>query len=148
MLPAEELAIALDDGEAMLELGADDIGAEDADDPEVLPEPPHAVRLSRAAAATPATVKVVRLKVCIVVLLGSIAADCGLCVRGVQPAWGVGTCPWLVSQWLFGRWAAMDGWIFGVFRFGALTSRQDRRALNAGIPRPEPGDSQCAQGGT
>jgi hypothetical protein len=73
MLPAEELAIALDDGEAMLELGAEDIGAEDAEDPEVLPEPPHAVRLSRAAAATPATVKVVRLKVCISVLLGSLS---------------------------------------------------------------------------
>jgi hypothetical protein len=63
--PADELAIELADGEAMLVLGADDIGAEDAEDPEVLPEPPHAVRLSRAAAATPATVKVVRLKVCI-----------------------------------------------------------------------------------
>lgn len=65
--------MALDDGEAMLELGAEDIGAEDAEDPEVLPEPPHAVRLSRAAAATPATVKVVRLKVCISVLLGSLS---------------------------------------------------------------------------
>jgi len=71
MLLAEDFADALADGEAMLELGAEDIGAEDAEDPDVLPEPPHAVRLSRAAAATPATVKVVRLKVCISVLLGS-----------------------------------------------------------------------------
>jgi hypothetical protein len=65
MAPAEDFAIALDEGEAMLELGAEDIGAEDAGDPEVLPDPPHAVRLSRAAAATPAIVKVVRLIVCI-----------------------------------------------------------------------------------
>ncbi|GGI03057.1 hypothetical protein GCM10007170_46180 [Arthrobacter liuii] len=65
MVPAEDFAVALDDGEAMLELGAEDIGAEDAEDPEVLPDPPQAVRLSRAAAATPAIVKVVRLIVCI-----------------------------------------------------------------------------------
>ena len=32
------------DGDAMLELGEDDIGADDAEDPEVLPEPPHAGR--------------------------------------------------------------------------------------------------------
>jgi hypothetical protein len=36
----------------------------------VVAEPPHAVRLSSAAAATPATVKVVRLKDCISILLG------------------------------------------------------------------------------
>src|SRR3954454_17550428 len=109
MAPAEELAFALADGDAMLELGADDIGADDADEPEVLPEPPHAVRLSRAAAATPATVKVVRLKVCISVLLGSFA--CRLRTVCPRPAacLGVSTCPWLVSQWLFGRWAAADG---------------------------------------
>ncbi|GAB5077567.1 hypothetical protein ARTHROSP310_07090 [Arthrobacter sp. AD-310] len=65
MVSADGLA----DGDAMLELGADAIGSEDAVDPEVLPDPPQAVRLSRAAAATPATVKVVRLVVCIWVLL-------------------------------------------------------------------------------
>jgi hypothetical protein len=59
-------ADALADGEAMLELGADDMGADDADDPDVVPEPPQAVRLSSAAAATPATAKVVRLIVCMV----------------------------------------------------------------------------------
>jgi hypothetical protein len=53
---------------AMLVADGDAAGAEE---PEVLPEPPHAVRLSSAAAAaTPATVKVVRLMVCMSVLLG------------------------------------------------------------------------------
>jgi hypothetical protein len=64
MAAAEELA----DGEgAMLEAEGDSAGAEE---PEVLADPPQAVRLRRAAAATPATVKVVRLIVCISVLLG------------------------------------------------------------------------------
>jgi hypothetical protein len=64
MVPAEELA----DGEgAMLEAEGSAAGADEA---VVLAEPPQAVRLSRAAAATPATVKVVRLIVCISVLLG------------------------------------------------------------------------------
>jgi len=50
------------DGEgAMLDADGDDA---EADDPDVLPDPPHAVRLNRAAAATPATVKVVRLVAC------------------------------------------------------------------------------------
>jgi hypothetical protein len=60
MAPAEALA----DGDgAMLEADGAADGA--VEDPDVLPEPPHAVRLSSAAAATPATVKVVRLIVCI-----------------------------------------------------------------------------------
>jgi hypothetical protein len=70
MLAAEELA----DGEgaiveAFAEAEADGAaaGAEELDVPAV---PPQAVRLSRAAAATPATLKVVRLMVCILVLLG------------------------------------------------------------------------------
>src|SRR4051812_30488495 len=115
MAPAEELAFALADGDAMLELGADDIGADDADEPAVLPEPPHAVRLSRAAAATPATVKVVRLKVCISVLLGSFCLPPGDVVSAACSLPWVGTCPWLVSQWLFGRRAETDGWIVGFF---------------------------------
>lgn len=90
MLAAEELAdgeaMAELDGEATLELGEDAIGADDAEEPEVLPDPPHAVRLSRAAAATPATVKVVRLKVCISVLLGLFVLPPGRCVHGVQSA--------------------------------------------------------------
>jgi hypothetical protein len=58
MAAAEEVA----DGEgAMLEAAGDSAGAAELDVPAV---PPHAVRLSRAAAATPATVKVVRLIVC------------------------------------------------------------------------------------
>jgi len=89
-MPAEELAegdaMAELDGDAMLELGADDIGADDAEDPEVLPEPPHAVRLSRAAAATPATVKVVRLKVCISVLLDRLPAAVRHRAVGVRSA--------------------------------------------------------------
>jgi hypothetical protein len=108
-MPAEELADALADGDAMLELGEDDIGADDADEPEVLPEPPHAVRLSRAAAATPATVKVVRLKVCISVLLGSFCLPPRMGCPRPAVCLGVSTCPWLVSQWLFGRWAVVDG---------------------------------------
>jgi hypothetical protein len=90
MVAAEELAdgeaMAELDGDAMLELGEDDMGADDADDPEVLPVPPHAVRLSRAAAATPATVKVVRLKVCISVLLGSFCLPLLDGVRGLHLA--------------------------------------------------------------
>jgi len=107
--PADGEAMLELDGDAMLELGADDIGAEDADDPEVLPEPPQAVRLSRAAAATPATVKVVRLKVCIGVLLGSLACRHRTACPWPAACFGVGTCPWLVSQWLFAGWAAADG---------------------------------------
>jgi hypothetical protein len=57
------------DGEgAMLE--ADGSAAAGEELGAVVAEPPHAVRLSRAAAATPATVKVVRLNDCIFILLG------------------------------------------------------------------------------
>jgi hypothetical protein len=49
-----------------VEAGADELVA-------VVAEPPQAVRLSRAAAATPATVKVVRLNDCISILL--VSAD-------------------------------------------------------------------------
>jgi hypothetical protein len=60
-------AVEVSDGDgAMLE--AD--GSAAADELLVVPvEPPHAVRLSRAAAAMPATVKVERLKDCISILL-------------------------------------------------------------------------------
>jgi hypothetical protein len=62
------LAEALAEGEgAMLEAEGAAAGAEEL---EVPAEPPHAVRLSRATAATPATLKDVRLMVCISVLLG------------------------------------------------------------------------------
>jgi hypothetical protein len=61
-------AEALADGVgAMLEAEGAAAGAEEV---EVPAEPPQAVRLSRAAAATPATLNVVRLRVCISVLLG------------------------------------------------------------------------------
>jgi hypothetical protein len=64
------MAAALADGDAdgaMLDVigaadGAEELGA-------VVVDPPQAVRLSRAAAATPATVKDVRLNDCISVLL-------------------------------------------------------------------------------
>jgi hypothetical protein len=55
---ADEVAEAL--GAALEVIGS----AEGAEDSEVPAEPPQAVRLSRAAAATPATEKVVRLIVC------------------------------------------------------------------------------------
>jgi hypothetical protein len=77
----------------------------------VVAEPPHAVRLSRAAAATPATLKVVRLNDCIVILL--VCADCCPERNDPLPVSGpfatVGTDPWLVSHWSFARKAGTDG---------------------------------------
>jgi hypothetical protein len=67
-------AAELADGDgAMLEADGADAGAEELF--AVVAEPPQAVRLSRAAAATPATVKVLRLNDCISILLVS-ADDC------------------------------------------------------------------------
>jgi hypothetical protein len=67
-MAAEELA----DGDgAMLEADGVEAGAEELF--AVVAEPPQAVRLSSAAAATPATVKVVRLNDCISILL--VSAD-------------------------------------------------------------------------
>jgi hypothetical protein len=94
----------------MLEADGEEAGAEELVVDVV--EPPHAVRLSRAAAATPATVKVVRLNDCISILL--VSAD--HCLRRTTSAitaladfrlWG--TYPWLVSHWVFGSSAATDG---------------------------------------
>jgi hypothetical protein len=59
MAAAEEL---MDGDGAMLEADGADAGAEEL---AVVLEPPQAVRLSMAAAAIPATAKVVRLMVCI-----------------------------------------------------------------------------------
>jgi hypothetical protein len=87
-----------------VEAGAEELFA-------VVAEPPQAVRLSSAAAATPATVKVVRLNDCISILL--VSAD--HCLRRTTfrslhwPFPTVGTDPWLVSQWVFGSWAGKDG---------------------------------------
>jgi hypothetical protein len=108
MLAAEELA----DGDgAMLEAMAEAEGAAAGAEELVVPaEPPQAVRLSRAAAATPTTLKVVRLMVCIVVLLGLNVTPCReRDVRGADCFWLVGTCPWLVSHWVFGCCRNMDG---------------------------------------
>jgi hypothetical protein len=62
MAAAEEL---MDGDGAMLEADGVAAGAEEVD--AVVLEPPQAVRLSMAAAAIPATAKVVRLMVCILV---------------------------------------------------------------------------------
>jgi hypothetical protein len=67
-IEAEELA---DGDAAMLEAAGVEAGAEEL--VAVVEEPPQAVRLSSAAAATPATVKVVRLIDCISILL--VCAD-------------------------------------------------------------------------
>jgi len=112
--PADGEAMLELDGDAMLELGADDIGAEDADDPEVLPEPPQAVRLSRAAAATPATVKVVRLKVCISVLLGSLSLLPLERVRGLQSDYGGKHLP-LAGVSMAIRRVGRGGWVIHGF---------------------------------
>ncbi len=72
----------------------------------VVAEPPQAVRLSRAAAATPATVKVVRLIDCILVLLVS-ACDC----RCGQLACRM----WPFPTW----WAPALGWCLTVYSGGA-----------------------------
>jgi hypothetical protein len=124
MAAAEELA----EGEgAMLVAAGDSAGAEE---PDVDAEPPQAVRLSRAAAATPATVKVVRLMVCISVLLGLWrlpAAD--VLSDGVVRILLVGTCPWLVSHWVFGRGRDADGCIprsFSAAREFAVGSPKSR----------------------
>jgi hypothetical protein len=78
-------------------------------------EPPQAVRLSRAAAATPATVKVERLKDCISILLSCAderdRREYGVLRRsfptvGHRP--GCGTAG-AVSHWVFAWSAAADG---------------------------------------
>jgi hypothetical protein len=109
-MPAEELA----DGDgAIVEAFAEavDVGAAaGAEELDVPAEPPHAVRLSRAAAATPATLKVVRLMVCMMVLLGlNMSPGRERDVRGADCFWLVGTCPWLVSHGVFGCCRNMDG---------------------------------------
>jgi hypothetical protein len=102
------MAAALADGEgAMLEgasEGAEELGV-------VVAVPPQAVRLSRAAAATPATVKDVRLNDCISVLL-----DCAdlLPAAGVAPAaWPfptVGHLPLAGVSWGI-RAENRNGWV-------------------------------------
>jgi hypothetical protein len=103
-------AAELADGDgAMLEAEGVDSGAEE--EFAVVAEPPQAVRLSRAAAATPATVKVVRLIDCISILLVS-ADHCllrAICLPHVAFSDLVGTCPWLVSHCVFGRCREADG---------------------------------------
>jgi hypothetical protein len=87
-------------------LDADGSAAAEEELGAVVAEPPQAVRLSRAAAATPATVKVVRLNDCISILLG--CAD--HCPRGR------GFTPHLA---LFRLWAPTLGWCLTGYSAGA-----------------------------
>lgn len=102
-------------------LDADGVDAGADDELAVVELPPQAVRLSRAAAATPATVKVVRFIDCISVLL--VSADRFLQRASACCRWRfrlVGTCPWLVSQCVFGCCRGTDGWTCGrIFSCGA-----------------------------
>jgi hypothetical protein len=102
-------------------------------------------------------VKVVRLIVCISVLLGnSVSPGRGPDVRGVVCVWLVGTCPWLVSQWVFGSCAKTDGSNIKEFSAGPEFARLLAPAPRAAginkkeIPRPEPKDlylyAVCARG--
>ncbi len=89
----------------------------------VVAEPPHAVRLSRAAAATPATVKVVRLNDCISILLG--CADHCLQESDSDPRiWPYSDCGHrpLVGVSLGIRPAGGGGWVNRKKLFSALPS--------------------------
>jgi hypothetical protein len=98
---------------AMLDVDGAADGAVELD--AVVLEPPQAVRLSRAAAATPATVKVVRLSDCISVLLDIWFLPISCLPQACRLPRDLfrlsGTCPWLVSHGVFGRSSGMDGWI-------------------------------------
>ena len=95
--------------------GAEEAGAVEAVDP------PQAVRLSRAAAATPATVNVVRLNdlhfgFSFVVPMFA----CGELLPLLALSRLLGTDPWLVSQWVFGRsdgngWVGRQEFLYGLF---------------------------------
>jgi hypothetical protein len=108
-MAAEELA----DGDGAIVVAfaeaEDDGAAAGAEELDVPAEPPQAVRLSRAAAATPATLKVVRLMVCIVVLLGlNMSPGRERDVRGADCFRLVGTClGWCLS----GYSAAAETWM-------------------------------------
>jgi hypothetical protein len=119
----------------MLEADGVAAGAEDVE--AVVLEPPQAVRLSMAAAAIPATVKVVRLMVCILVSPLLCRALPAALPRAFSD-W-VGTDPWLVSQSVFARPEEADGCGMESF-FGRGTQKS---------PGPKTGAlSKCAQGGT
>jgi hypothetical protein len=85
----------------MLEADGVEAGAEEL--LAVVADPPHAVRLSRAAAATPATVKVVRLNDCISILL--VSAD--HCLRRTTSS--------ITALAVFRLWAPTLGWCLNVY---------------------------------
>src|SRR5687767_9995949 len=104
MAAAEEL---MDGDGAMLVADGVAAGAEVVE--AVVPEPPQAVRLSMAAAAIPATAKVVRLMVCILVspLLCRAFACGGLCRFGSFPTGWAPTLGWCLNGYSRGRWNRM-----------------------------------------
>jgi hypothetical protein len=95
---------------AMLEADGVEAGAEEL--VAVVAAPPQAVRLSRAAAATPATVKVVRLIDCISILL--VSADLCRADEFLDDRFGsiptVGHLP-LVGVSMGIRQLRCDGWV-------------------------------------
>jgi hypothetical protein len=133
----------------MLEADGVDAGAEGLF--AAVAEPPQAVRLSRAAAAIPATVKVVRLNDCISILL--VSAD--HCLRRTTAS--------ITALALFRLWAPTLGWClngYSAVRLGRMGNREKyssvarpgacNEALNDGIPSREARDSGvlllCARG--
>jgi hypothetical protein len=84
------------------EAGAEELGA-------AVVDPPQAVRLSMAAAAIPATERVVRLMFCISVSPLLCRSLPRRTVAALALFRLVGTDPWLVSQWVFGGSGETDG---------------------------------------
>ena len=126
-----------------VEAGAEEAGA-------VVAAPPQAVRLSMAAAAIPATERVVRLMVCISVsplLCRSLPA-------ALLPLWPLsdlsGTDPWLVSQWVFagfgGNGWVRDGKFFSQVPSDGLTGL-NRVAVKQKSPGPKTGTPYCVRKG-
>jgi hypothetical protein len=113
------MAAELADGDgAMLdsigaEAGAEELGA-------AVVDPPQAVRLSMAAAAIPATERVVRLMVCISVSPLLCRSLPRRTVAALALFRLVGTDPWLVSQWVFAGWGETDGCGMEILFVGSL----------------------------
>jgi hypothetical protein len=150
-------AAELADGDgAMLEEEGVEAGADEG--VAVVAGPPQAVRLSRAAAATPATVKVVRFIDCISILLGCAdLACCGLFACGLWPfptRWE----PALAGASLCIRELPRRGWVDRKEFFSETGSRAlITRAGSPGLKQRNPGRYgprfifglfSCAQGGT
>jgi hypothetical protein len=122
---AAELA---DGAGAMLEAEGMEAGADE--EVAVVAGPPQAVRLSSAAAATPATVKVVRFIDCISVLLGSAdLAGCGQCACRLRP----------FPTWWAPAWAGVSLCIRALPRPGWVDCKEFFGSVRAWAESADPG---------